>query len=164
MESDFLKAFEDYDPETNQPPKKTPAEQAEANHETFKDLATKHNSIDFSCWGVEIFKTLTLAPGNHLVRITKVNIPGTCTAFVFSEESEVITSRFIQNMIGDKSFYFSKLNEEDCGVVMLFEVVHYPLNSTRLGCILYSRIFKSLPGEPSPVLVVQYTTGSTIRM
>ena len=155
MDSNFLKEFDDFDPETSpKPAEKTPEEQAEANHKTFKGLATKHNSIDHSCWGVEILKTLTMAPGNHLVRITKVEIPDTCTAFVVSEESEIITSRFVQNMIGDKNFYFSKLNEGDSGVVTLFEVVHYGLNTTRLGCILYSRIFKSLPGESSPILVV----------
>ena len=164
MDSDFLKEFGSFDPETSQPAEKTPEERAEANHKSFMRLAKKHEPIDHSCWAVEILKILILAPENHLVRITKVEIPDTCTAFVVSEESEILTSRFVQNMIGGKNFYFSKLNEGDSEVVTLFDVVHYPLNTTRLGCILYSRIFKSFPGESSPLLVVQYTTGSTIRM
>lgn len=78
-----------------------------------------------------------------------------CVVFVVSEKSEIITSRSVQNVIRNKNLYISKLNEGDYRVVTLFEVVHHPLNTTQLGCVLYSRIFKSLPGEPEPVLGVK---------
>lgn len=46
----------------------------------------------------------------------------------------------------------------------LYEVIHHPLNSTQLGCVLYSNTFSPFLGLPSPPLVLQYTTESTIRM
>src|SRR6266496_3628390 len=162
---DLLESFEEYEPETNsRPAKKTPAEQAPGIHETFRAIATAHKVINPSNYDVEIFRTLKLQSGDHVISITHVNISDGCTIFIFAERSEIISSRVIQNLVNDKTMYLSKLNKEDYTIVTLSKVVHYPLNATGLSGLLYSGTFRSLMRHHSPNLVVQYTTESTIRM
>src|SRR5436190_551900 len=132
MESE-LESFSAYEPEIPEPAKKTSEEQIEANHKTFRGLNTTHRSIDPSNWGVEILKTIKLRPGNLVVRITRVNVPDSCSIFIFSEQSEIITSRVVRDLIKTETFYLSKLNKEDYRVTTLFDVVHDPLNSDKLS-------------------------------
>jgi len=111
METDFLESFSGYD-ETENPRAKTPAEHAEENHETFRALAMMHKSMDPSTWGVEIMKTFKLRPVNLVVLITRINVPGICTVFVFSEQTEIITSKVVRNVVKSQPIYLSNLSNE----------------------------------------------------
>ena len=156
METDFLESFSSYD-ETENPRAKTPAERAEANHEM-------HKSMDPSTWGVEIMKTFKLRPVNLVALITRINVPDICTVFVFSEQTEIITSNVVRNVIKSQPIYLANLSNEQYKVATLSEVVHYPLMSDQPYAIIYSRSFRPPPRGAIPILLLQYTTNSSICM
>ena len=108
---------------------------------------------------------MRLDAGNHVVRITQVNITTSFIIFIFSEYSEIITSRYVQNLSEDKTIYLSKLNGEDYRILTLFEIVHFPSSfPTRICGVVQSQTLKSPVGQSRPMLVVQYTAESTICM
>lgn len=159
----FIDEFSSFEVETSPTPSTpTPEELAARNDQLFRRAATSHKPIDPSFWAVKILETLNLAPGNHIVRVTKFNTPRGLTFFLFSDETEIVTSKAIQDA-SRETFFISQLDEGDCKVVTLFDVVHYSLTTTGLCCVLRSNVFKRFLYE-SPILVVQYTTDSTVRM
>ena len=161
MSSALLEALGDYELDSPPPPpKKTPQECAQVNHRILQRLAHPHSPISVSSWAVDILQTLNVPFGSSIVRVTKASIPDTCTVFVLSEETEIITPKSIEGVLDVNT---SNLNIKDQPVVTLSEVVDHPLNATLLSCIIRSTIFTPDGGEPR-MLVVQYTSDSTVRI
>ena len=165
MEPDLFAAFQDYESEQSpKPRKKTPQECAAISHQIFKCIARTHKAIDVSSWPIDILNTLNVPLGSYLVRVTKVDIRNICTVFIFAEETEILTSRCIQELV-HKNIFISNLDKEDHRVVMLSEVIDHALTAapTQLACVMYSGTLKSLWGETEHSLLVQYTPESTVR-
>lgn len=72
MEPDFLQACDNYESETSsESNKKSPIEQAMANHKTLLALAKTHGSIKLSDWAIDIFRVFNVVHDNNIVRITQ---------------------------------------------------------------------------------------------
>ena len=141
------------------------AEAAKETHTSLQKMQhLTHHAKDPALWARYIIQKEFVTVDCYVARIIRIEVPPRRTAFMFTEHTEVITSKPIRDIFEVPNFFISQTDTDNQRVVALDEVVNHRLHTDALSCILWSHMFGwNFPNNKSN-LIIQYTETLTLKI